>query len=417
MTMRGVRALTRGALSILLCACNGGEGGNDGGARVDATAEADAGSAFGDVAYFVFSRVRSPDSRTMYASILPSLEHGRLDLGGALELSGLSRARVFEESLYAFDGETGTVTRYAIGTNGALTPDTLADGETPAELSFAGLGVTRFSSLIVFVDAERAFYVDMIFEDVVVEWNPTEMTITRSFEAGLTRPGYDASSGRISRIDDYLVVPVSWTNQLNADYVPRVAVGILDLNDPTALTVIEDDRCVVTSDTFVYDGAVYAVGDGLYGLADLFANGEEVPPPCLVRWRPGAETFDPDFYVDLRELTGEPHVAGAVSRGDGTFVTQVYTSDTDPSTLGPSELLDDPSWQRAVVDLRATDVEVVEALEPAGISAPGWVVDDHYLLPRHDARRNRSSLYRLEGTDAPELLTVEGELFVVERVR
>lgn len=364
----------------------------------------------------MFSRVRSPDGRTMYASILPSLDHGTLDLGGALELSGLSRARVFQEKLYAFDGETGTITRYVIGPDGALTPDTLDGGETPAEVSFAGLGVTRFSSLIVFVNAERAFYVDMIFEDLVVEWNPTEMTITGSFEAGLTRPGFDASGGGISRIDDYVVVPVSWTNQTTADYVPAVAVAILDLNDPTELTVLEDDRCVISSDTFVHDGAVYALGDGLYGLADLFSEGETVPPPCLVRWLPGADGFDPGYYLDLRELTGEPHVANAASRGDGTFVTQLYTADTDPSTLGPYDLLDAPLWQRAVVDLETEEVTLLD-LEPAGVSAAGWAVDGTYLMTRHDARRNRSYLHRSEGTGAPELLNVEGEIFVVERVR
>lgn len=383
------------------------------------TASAEGGSTTSDgdtqaqSLYFVLNRIRSPDGRTMFASMLPELDVGSVDVAGALELTGVSRARVYADELYAFDGESGMVSRYRIENDGSLSVDTLDGSNEPAQVSFAGLGVTLFWSTIVFVDDETAFYMDL-GQDLVVQWNPTQMTITNSFEAGVARDGFDVSSGQISRIDRYVVVPLSWSNQASATAIETNAIGILDLEDPSALRILEDERCVGTSDTFEHDGAVYVLGDNFSGLAAALTD-TALPPPCLLRWVPGAETFDPEYQLDVTQRAGFPLVAGAIARGDGTFMTQAYTSAADPSTLGVFELLDGDHWQRVIVSLEDDEATIVEDVPAGPLSARGWIVEDAYTFPQ--TRGSEAVLFRLEGSAANEQLTIPGELFFVERVR
>lgn len=374
---------------------------------------ADSGEGESTPLYFLFNRIRSPEGRSMYASMLPKLDYGDVDVSNALELPGISRARIYKNKLYAFDGESLVISRYRIANDGSLSVDSV-DG-SPAQVSFAQQGIGFFYDSNFFVDDQRAFYIDYA-QDVIIEWNPTEMTVTRDFPAGVLRDGFDASSGRISILDHYAVVPLSWQNSLSGTGIWTNAIGILDLDAPETLRVIEDDRCIGTSDTFVHDGAVYALGDSFGGLAVAVVD-EPLPPPCLLRWQPGATAFDTDFYVDMSEATGTPAVAGAVSRGDGTFMTQAYVSDVDPSTLGVYELLDGNFWQRTIVSLNGDAPRLVTDVPPGPLSGSGFIVEGQYTFPRTDGDAGRATLYRFDGTAAAPQLTVPGEIFAVDRVR
>ncbi|MEO0325367.1 MAG: hypothetical protein AAF447_20595 [Myxococcota bacterium] len=378
--------------------------------RPDATFEATEGG------YLVFHRVQTPDSRSMFATLVPNLVQGDLDPRAALELSGVSRARVFGDKIYTFDGETGVCTRWNVGPDLEIAPDVLADGEA-AELSFAGLGVSRFTDLILFASEERAFLIDTIFQDLVIEWNPTTMLITGSGDAGLRRDDLDTNAGRFTRVGERFFIPVSWTS-FSGGFEATAAVAVLDLADADGLTLLEDPRCAATSDLFLVDGRVHAVQDNVGGLATIaLPEGEGPPPPCVLRLDEAGAAFDPSYLVDLRALTGFPHVSGAVSLGDGTFVTHVYTSDIDPRGLSLFDVLGNALWQRAIVDLRAETATLEPELAPAGISAVGWVVDGSYLVPRADADGTGSTLYALTPGGPFELLSVPGEFFRVERLR
>ncbi|MEM7156554.1 MAG: hypothetical protein AAF799_27150 [Myxococcota bacterium] len=388
-------------------------GGDTGGETTAGVDESSGGEDPVQAAYFVFNRIQTPEGRTMFASILPQLDHGLVDVGEALELSGLSRGRIFNDKLYAFDGESGVITRFAIAEDGTLSPDALDDG-SPAQVSFASLGISAFLSTVSFIDENRALYFDL-WGDVVVDWNPTTMTIVDNFPAGLQREGFDISGGEMTRIDDQLVIPLSWQNAGTAEAIEVNAIGVVDLQDPTSIRVIEDARCMGTASTFVFEDQLYVMADNFGGLAVTLTD-DELPPPCLLRWTPGADAFDADYHLDLSAHTGYQLVAGALSTGDGTFMTQVYTSDEDPSTLGLFELLDGDHWSRAFVSLDG-ETTIVEQIPPGAASSQGWIVDGRYLFPRADDTAGESTLFSFEDGTVSELLTVPGDLFIVDRVR
>ncbi|MEM7437874.1 MAG: hypothetical protein AAF436_22190, partial [Myxococcota bacterium] len=138
-----------GVLSSFAGGC--GDGGDDHGTG---------GTAGSGEQFLVANRVRTPDSRALFMSVLPSLDAGNVDLSRAIELSGVSRARAFGGKVYSFDGESGVVTRYVVEGD-LLIDDVLEDGGR-ARFSMARVGVTSFTSQIVFIDEQRAYYVDTL---------------------------------------------------------------------------------------------------------------------------------------------------------------------------------------------------------------------------------------------------------------
>ena len=387
-------------------------------AVVHASGCADDSGGTGDAGSFLLvNRVRTPDARTLFLTVLPSLDVGDIDSSTlGLEVPGVSRGRVYNGKVYVFDGETGVVTRYRVGT-GTLVEDTLEDGSR-ARFSMMREGITRFTTTIVFLSPERAYYIDTLAQNQVVVWNPTEMRVTSTFPAPeLGREGFNTTGSNILVLGDFVVMGVSWLNENEATFVPLAAMIVVSATEDRVIGLIEDDRCMSTRSVFIDEGDVYAIGDANAGLAELVAPPGTVPPPCLLRWTAGDQDFDPDFYVDLREAVGVPLVSGALGRGDGTFVTQAYSSDVDFATLEPRQLLDDALWQWAVVSFRSDASTLIESIPPGGISSIGWVIDDEYLVPEFDDAGRSSSLFRIDGNSVTELLSVPGEIFGVERIQ
>ena len=414
----------------------------DGSAPVNDTASeaptSDAAAPGGDVAadvgpseppaYMVLSRVRSPDSRTMFVSVVDELAGGEIDLGSALELSGLSRARVFGGKVFTFDGETGEVTRWALGDDGVLAEDVLPDGGR-ARFSMAGEGVTRFTSLIAFISETRAYYIDVFEQFQVVVWNPREMVIESTFATPeLGREGLDTTGGSISVLpgpsggvaDGWVVMPVYWASFLTGAFEPVTALAVLSAGQDELVRIVEDTRCVGAGDAFVSDGAVYITGDSIGGLAEVSVPEGTLPPACLLRWTPGADALDDSFYLDLTTTLGTPLVTGALGAGDGRFVTQGYSASEPPRDYTPLELIDAPVWQRFVVDFQADPPVAarVESLAPAGVSAVGWAVDGDYLFPQFDEDAGTSKLFRMGADGATtQVRSILGEFFLVQRLR
>ncbi|MEM8606964.1 MAG: hypothetical protein AAGF92_07655 [Myxococcota bacterium] len=365
--------------------------------------------------FLVVTRVRTPDSRANFASVVPTLDVDAIDLSNALEFSGLSRVRTFDGKVFSFDGESGVVTRFVVeGTR--LAEDVLDDGSR-ARFSMASVGVTGFTNQIAFISEQRAYYVDLANFQVVV-WNPTDMDITSTFPAPeLRREDFGAAGGGVSILDDFVFMPISWGNESQATFVPVAALAVFSASEDAVFGVIEDDRCVSSSAAFADNGAVYVVADAGGGFAEILTEPGTVPPPCLLEWIPGEATFNPGFYRDLAEIAGVPIVRSGLGRGDGTFVLQLYTSDVDPRTLLPIELVDGNFWQWAAIDFRQDTSTLIEAIAPGGVSSVGWVVDDMYFVPEFNDDAGASTLFEIESPDATEFFTATGEIFIVARIQ
>ncbi len=372
-----------------------------------------------EAAYLVFNRIRTPTSRTMIASVIDDLAHGQLDVEAGFEQSGFSRAREFQGKIYTFDGEDGSITRWRVNDQLELVEDVLDDGSTPASFSMAREGVSSFSTPMAFVDAETAIYFDFFFgQSQVIVWNPTEMIIEDVIQVPeMQRDGLDPQAKDAVVVDDFVVLPISWSDFFQNQIIETTAMAIFSASDGSFIEIVEDDRCVAARDPFVRDGKVYLVGDSVRGLAPLAVPSADLPPPCLLRWTPGESEFDSDFYVDLEAALGTSLLSGALGRGGDTAVFLTYTSNEDPESFGLREILDENVWQWQVYDIAADENRIVDTIPAQGVSSLGWVIDGEYLVPRFDAEAGETSLYRIDDDGSTELLTVTGEIFYVSRIR
>ncbi|MEM6274340.1 MAG: hypothetical protein AAF735_03775 [Myxococcota bacterium] len=372
-----------------------------------------------EASFLITNRVRTPDTRAVFLSLVDRLELGQLDISESLEVSGVSRGFAFGDFVFTADGESGFITRY-IARDGQLVPDTLEDG-SPARVGFGNLAIDSFTSAFGFISAEKAYYIDTLSgQDQVVVWNPTEMAILSDFDVPeLSREAFPSTtSSNVLAIDGFVVVALSFANLgLARSASPSATLAIFDANEDRLVRIIDDERGIGASSSFIDNGAVYVVADGSGGVTELFSTNENVPPPCLLRWIPGESAFDPDYYVNLREEVDVPFVSGVLGNNNGAFVTQGYTSDVDPNTLTDfGELIDDNLWQWFVVDLQTLDSTLIDTIPPGGISSTGWVVDERFTVPAFDDSQGQSTLFQIEGNGATELFTITGEINFVARL-
>ncbi|MEM6274108.1 MAG: hypothetical protein AAF735_02610 [Myxococcota bacterium] len=286
--------------------------------------DSDNGETF-EAAFAVSQRIFTADgNRFLLVSVVPDLEAQELELGAGFEFAGTTRMRVFNERLFIFESERGEIIRYRV------TPSLQLEQE--GVLSLADLGVTRFSSTMLQVQPDRVYLSD--FDNRLIVFDPQAMELVGTIPfAERTRDGFDQiRTSRMWQLGDELYLTIGWSNANTLEYVDRATVAVFSIPEQRLVRVVEDERCGHSRRAFVEDGALYTMGDGVDGVANVLVD--DAPAPCLLRLPGGASAFDPDFYVDLTEASQRPFVTGGpIGFDNGRFLAQVYDSATDPDDL------------------------------------------------------------------------------------
>lgn len=367
-------------------------------------------------AYMFVNRIRTPDSQTNYVSVLPSLEAQSVDLEAALEVPGFSRFRIHNGKVFVFEGETLEVARYGVGADLVL--------EEEARFSMAQQ-VSEFRLSIAFAADERAYVIDPVEQRVVV-WNPQSMEITDTFDlsgvSGLERENLDTTVGKSSVVGDYVVTPMAWVADTGLE--PVVAILVLSASSNEVVGLYENNRCARSFTGFVHGGDYYVLGDWRLGVYDVYDPDTDLPDPCLVRWTPGEESFDPDYYASMRALTGGEHVDGAFGTIDGKIVSRVYDADFPSSQIpadypNPSAYFSLALWRWAVIDLEAETRTLLDELPLTGTSFQPAVIDAQFYVPVLDEDEQASTLYAIDADSATttESVSTSGDIVGIGRIQ
>ncbi|MEM8608789.1 MAG: DUF4374 domain-containing protein [Myxococcota bacterium] len=360
-----------------------------------------------ETAFVLGSRIRTPDGRAFFVSIEPSLEATELDLSEALELSGFARVYTYQGALFTMDSESLVIQRYQVGADRSITPET--------RLSMALLGFSRFRPLFAFVEPTRAYYIDPQQSQVVV-WDPEEMVLIETLPIeGLLRENFDIRQTGLHIVGDRIFLPFAWTRETDFEIVPSVTVLVLDRQTGEPLGIFEDDRCVGAGGGFATEnGDFYVLGDSHDGRFEVFGD-NALPPPCLLRIRSGADDFDPDYYVDMKEAMGAIAVGHMHGLPNGQAVTRVLAVDIDPAIVeDPFDLTFAEIWQWVtfnVADPSPTPLDIPLSALPFS----PYLVDGELYVPREG--ETDSTLYRVDGTRAIAGPTVSGEYLQLHRLR
>jgi hypothetical protein len=160
----------------------------------------------------------------------------------------------------------------------------------------------------VFVSPTRAYSLSSALDEVLV-WNPEEMLITGSIP--MTMPERPAAMESFAYYSPGVVVGdkvfweiVSVDSAENIQY-PATTLAIANVGDEEPIRFVEDERCVGGGGPYVDARGDYYVRSGaMWGQYAAFGAGSENVRTCMLRVRAGQQSFDPDFLVDFRELTG-----------------------------------------------------------------------------------------------------------------
>jgi hypothetical protein len=319
----------------------------------------------------VVTEAEGPDVALQYLHVLADWpEDLELDYTKAIELGEFPYVRAGDGAVFVYRAEDSTLERFVVDDQLVVRSDT--------KISFAAHGVTGWSAEIIWSSPERAFLVDEGSMQIV-EFDPSSMLITEAHAlqgAPAAREGLPLQLQQGVASGDRAFTAVNWRDWYTLDFVDVAALGLFDVAAPEAgLTVIEDERCassVALSPFADEQGYVYLVGDGGLGFDLLASPNPPSGPQCVLRVAPGADTFDPGFFVDLNAATGSPGFYTAHPMPERKLLVNQWSPEIDLSEVSDPA---DPSWywnyppyfEYAIVDLETGTSEPVPDLPRAAV--------------------------------------------------
>jgi hypothetical protein len=356
----------------------------------------------------IVSERESAEAALQYLHVLDGWPESKtLDYSQAIELPEFPSVFVQGSAVYVHVPDTGRVTKFVLDAGGQLRQD--------AEISFETYGAAGFDAELIFAADDRAYLVDEASAQIIA-WNPASMTISASTdvdEAVLERDGLPVQFQQGVSSAGRAFTAVNWRNWDTYEYRPAAAIGFFDatVNQPS-LQVLEDERCApsVALSPFVGEGGdVYLVSDAALGFDAIANENATTQPLCVLRIKPGATTFDPDFFVDLRAATGSPGFYTAHPMAGSRLLVNVWSpavAIADVATPGdPSWYWESPYFEYVIVDLATGTSIPVPGLARAAVQFSKTLRVDglNYVQLYRDDRGSDLNRVDPDGTVTPVL--------------
>lgn len=420
-----VLSLAFAALGLVACADDDGGNADTAGAGSGGSATQSGGAASGGddnqagapsdapPAILLVERVFTPSSRSYYVSVLSEMPSGPVDRTKAREF-GSADIEVFGGAFYLRSREDNSMTRFTVNAENEL-----VEG---ARFSFqnVGLGVRRFHT--AYISPTQAYTIDNEGWRLI-EWDPTAMELTGN-EISLS---YLEKAGLPNtqivppvRFGDRLLGGVIWENIEKKVICPGTGGLIFDA-DGSAPKLVEDARIGGGYKVNLGEGAAYTSGI-MFGSA-LFrtaVGGGEVPPSGVLRVKEGEEEFDPDYVLNLSEITGSPSVYG-VHRVDETHtLVQMFDPESPTDVYETEDDFSEASeYIYGLVDNEAGTWSRVETIPKGGAgNTLSHVVDGKLYVQSYDAESAEALVYAVDSDGvSPAFSVPAGDLWYLQRVR
>jgi len=404
MTAENRRVIARFLLAALaLTACNAEDGGGAPGLEQGP-------------AYLVATRVWNDTTTTSYFHVVSSLEADTtIDTSQALEVPGAAK-------LYAVDdvgwfavggGEDPTITHYTLGDDGVL--------QEQDTISLADYGVQSLWDTLYVVSKTKMYYPDRAGGQLIVI-NPSAMTVDGAVSiSDANREGYLALYGYTPLVREReLLFTVGWFDwEENDSVLGETGLVVVNTETDTVERVDLDQRCGgVTTGVVTDTGDAYFVSSAMAGAAHRL--GRLPTGPCALRIGAGESQFDPDFSMDLSELTGMPVLGEPVPAGGASMFLRVFDEDaatfTDESLTW--ELTGQSVWQWWRWDTQSGEASRVEEIGASTADVLWFEVDGRLFGTETTADYSHSTLIDLQAEGGPKpALTAPGFLHGVARIR
>lgn len=368
--------------------------------------------------YAVVTQVSTSDDPQSYIVVTDKVDQTEsLNLTTAIEINGraLGSGVPKSGSLYVSSSEGADVSRYALTTDGKL--------EKKETVSFSGKGVTsigEYQGQFQFVSSTKAYYFDGRTAQAIV-WNPTDMTVTGSIPLGDVTIANAITTFATApiRLEGQVLMPIGWRPSAGIGITKQAGLVVVNTANDTA-KVIKDDRCGYVRDGVVGpDGLVYLATEA-YGAAVYRMVGGETPVPCLLRYDPKTQAFDPTFFRDLSSLTGGAATGSLLAGPQGTAYLRVLdeTSYTVVPGTHPRAVASAQAWRFWQLNLTNFTAALVDTL-PASTGSTFLydVADGRTLFTEFTNSSTTTNFRELSGHKGQVTMTTQGLSFSFLQLR
>lgn len=395
----------------------GAEGGAGGTGNDEPLTEGGGGGETVTASTFVIgTRVWDDTTTTSYFNVVSSLEQGtKVPRSQAIEMPGAAK-------LYAIagigwfglgGGEAPTITRYGLDEDGQL--------EEQASINMLSYGVQSLWDSLYVVSDTKVYYPDRDNKQLIVI-NPQEMRIEGAVALPETaREGFLSLYGYTPLLrGNKLIFSVGWFDwNVNDEVLGETGLVVLDTESDTVDRFDVEERCGgITTGVTTSAGDTYFVSSALAGVAHRL--GRQPTTPCALRLKADDDAFDPEFLVELSELTGS-EVAGEPipASGDELFLRVFEESEATFSEESATwELTGQAAWYWWRWNVETGEASLVSELEPSTSDVLWFNVDGRVFGSQTTEDYSKTTLIELTAEGGPRAaLTAPGFLHAVARVR
>lgn len=367
--------------------------------------------------YAIITQLITTDDPQSYVILTDKVDHTEpLSLDEAIELPGraLGAGTPRSGSLFVSGNEAPTVTRYDLASDGSL--------QKAAAVSFAGRGVAsigEYQHQFQFVSETKAYYFDGRTAQAII-WNPTDMSVTGSIDlGGLTVEGALLTFATLPvRHGEQLIMPVGWRPATGVGITRQAAVVVVDTRTDTAV-IVKDSRCGYVRDGVMGpDGQLYLATE-VYGSAVRRVAGGETPVPCMLRFNPETQAFDPSFHVALDTLVGGATAGSLLPGPEGTAYLRVLDESLYTVSAGthPRVVASAPAWRWWQLRLDTLTVAPAAGLPASTGSTFLFQAGERVLFTEFASGSTATSLRELTDQSGKVVTTLPGISFSFLQLR
>jgi hypothetical protein len=279
-----------------------------------------------ETAYLYTGRYTTPDGRIFLMGAFPDVPTSNPDKSKLTQLTGTSVATfTYNGFVYSWDGEASTMTKWKVEDNLKLTKLDV--------LSFVNTGISGNNFGAAFFSETEA-YLPGLRQNIMVKWNPADMTITESITVQSPNTIYEAWNWRTYISGDNLVIPLELQDYDKLTVETKVIVAIFNTKNKT-ITYAEDTRVPGNSMMFPDEnGNLYSYPSSTTAFMKHYGPDNNYPAlGGMVRINKGESNFDPNFYVNVMEVTGGAAIMGMFYAGNNNWLVKQYKNESDfPAT-------------------------------------------------------------------------------------
>lgn len=340
----------------------------------------------------------SPGPRTTYVGAFANVPTGNVDTKNMLEF-GNAYFYAYDGSVFVWDRDAVTVTRYEVGDNLKLTKG--------ATISFANYGF-KYGADLAFISASRAYMVVSELNKVIV-WDPSKMEVGSTFDFSVpTQTGLESYPSYVGISGNNLIYTIDLEDYNNLKSYTKNVVAMIPTTTNGPVKVIEDSRTLIGINGYVMaNGDTYLMGEGNAGTYSAYGP-SNYPPAGILRIKAGATTYDPSYFVDLEKATGSSAIAANWKIDDNTLLLRIW----DPATKLPTNIDDYWSGKSFIskkLDLATGAVTDFPALAKGGFASNIQdVVDSKTYFPLPNSDGSADIAYQLSADGIKQIYTIPG---------